>query len=200
VRAGVEAGTPDRVAMRQAVDAFLRAAGLDPESHRDLAQTAELVTRAWADEFLDGYRTRPAEVLAERIPVAQARHDELVVLANITFQSVCPHHLLPYGGVAHVAYVPGRHVVGFGQIVRLLDCLGHRLVLQEDLARQVADAMHADLGARGAAVLLEAEQTCLTLRGGRRAGAKATAEAYAGSMGSDPDLRQRFYAAIRGGR
>ena len=187
-------------ALQTAVRDFLVAAGLDPSENPELRHTPELVARAWAEEFLDGYRVRPSEVLAERMP-AKASRQGLVILLCLDFQSVCPHHLLPYRGVAHVAYLPGKHVVGFGQIARLLDCLGHRLVLQEDLARQVAQALQTELGAQGAAAVLEAEQACLSLRGGRRAGARVIAEAFVGAMDAEAELRQRFLAAIeRSGR
>jgi GTP cyclohydrolase I len=185
--------------MEAALKHFLVAAGLDPARHADLAQTAELTARAWAEEFLDGYRTDPRAILAARIKAPRGRGRELVVLADLDYQGVCPHHLLPYGGVAHVAYLPGAHVVGFGQIVKLLDCLSHRLVLQEHLARQIADALTDELGARGAGVLLEAEQACMALRGGRRRGSRAYAEAFTGALASDAELRERFVSAARRG-
>jgi len=184
--------------MESAVRAFLAAAGLDPARHPQLAQAPELVARAWSLEFLDGYRRQPREVLAERMSAPKGRR-ELVALTGLAFQSACPHHLLPYGGVAHIAYLPGAHVVGFGQVVQLLDCLSHRLILQEDLARQVADALFHELKARGAGVVLEAQQSCMTLRGGRRTGSKTVAEAFAGALSTDADLRQRFLCLARKG-
>jgi GTP cyclohydrolase IA len=98
--------------------------------------------------------------------------------------------------VAHVAYLPGERVVGFGQIVKLVDCLAHRLVLQEDLARGIADALVRHVGARGAACVLDAEQLCMTVRGSRRAGTRAHAEAFAGALARDSVARRRFEAAI----
>lgn len=189
--------TPSLPDMQEALRAFLAAAGLDPESNPELRQTPELAARAWVEEFLDGYQLTPSQVLAERMPVGASAAKELVILLRLDFQSVCPHHLLPYRGIAHVAYLPGACVVGFGQIARLLDCLGHRLVLQEDLARQVAQALVDELGAKGAAAVLEAEQACLTLRGGRRAEARVVVEAFAGAMDTDEELRRRFLAAIQ---
>ena len=109
----------------------------------------------------------------------------LVAVTGIDFHSVCPHHLLPSRGLAHVAYVPGGRVVGFGQLARLVDALAHRLVLEEDLARQVAEALMVHAGARGAACVLEAEQMCLSVRGERRPRARAHAQYFAGSHGRD---------------
>jgi GTP cyclohydrolase I len=184
--------------MQAAIRGFLVAAGLDPAANPELRQTPELAARAWAEEFLDGYRLRPSEVLAERMPSKGTLRRELVILLSLDYQSVCPHHLLPYRGLAHVAYLPGKHIIGFGQVARLLDCLGHRLVLQEDLAHQIAEALRTEIGARGSAAVLEAEPACLSLRGGRRALARVVAEAYVGAMDADAELRQRFLMAIRG--
>ena len=184
-------------AMQRAVSDFLVAAGLDPQEHEGLAMTPELVARAWAEEFIDGYMTDPREILAERMPAPKGKGGEMVALTGLDYQSACPHHLLPYGGVAHVAYLPGRHVIGFGQMVQLLDCLGHRLVLQEDLARAVSDALMEIVGARGVGVVLEAKQACLALRGGRRAGSTAIAEAWGGEFARSAELRERFLSSIR---
>ena len=124
---------------------------------------------------------------------------ELVAVTGIDFHSVCPHHLLPSRGLAHVAYVPGGRVVGFGQLARLVDALAHRLVLEEDLARQVAEALMVHAGARGAACVLEAEQMCLSVRGERRPRARAHAQCFAGVMAEDGALARRFLAAVARG-
>ena len=190
---------PRLEAMQRAVRDFLVAAGLDPQEHAGLAMAPELVARAWADEFLEGYRTDPRDLFAERIPAPKGKGAEMVALTGLAYQSACPHHLLPYGGTAHIAYVPGEHVVGFGQVVQLLDCLGHRLILQEDLARSISDTLMEAIGARGVGVVLEASQTCLALRGGKRSGSKAIAEAWSGTFTQSAELRQRLMAAIRTG-
>jgi len=155
----------------------------------DLRETPRRVAEAWAEDLLDGYARDPAEILAEKLPSAGR---DLVAVTGIDYHSVCPHHLLPSRGVAHVAYVPGGKVVGFGQLVKLVDALAHRLVLEEDLAREVADALVQHLGARGAACLLEAEQLCMTVRGEKRAGARAHAEAWAGVLAKDGPVKKRF--------
>lgn len=178
-----------------AVARFLDALGL-PASVRDAAELAETprrVAEAWLDDLLDGYGREPGEILAGATPSAGRG---LVTVTGIDFHSVCPHHLLPSRGIAHVAYLPGGRVVGFGQIVRLVDALAHRLVLEEDLARQIAEALVAHVGARGAACVLEAEQLCMTVRGEKRAGARAHAEAYAGALARDGAARRRFQAIV----
>jgi GTP cyclohydrolase I len=175
---------------------FLDALRLPPEVRgaADLELTPRRVAETWLEEIVDGYARDPAEVLAGAIP---SRGRDLVAVTGIDFHSVCPHHLLPSRGVAHVAYVPGGRVVGFGQIVRLVDALAHRLVLQEDLARQIADALVEHVGARGAACHLEAEQLCMTVRGVRRAGSRAHVDAYAGALARDGAARRRFEALVR---
>jgi GTP cyclohydrolase IA len=177
----------------EAVARFLDALGLPPEVRGapDLDLTPRRVAEAWLGDLVDGYAKDPAEILADALP-SDGR--DLVAVTGIDFHSVCPHHLLPSRGVAHVAYVPGGRVVGFGQIVRLVDALAHRLVLQEDLARRIADALVEHVGARGAACVLEAEQLCMTVRGERRSGARAHAEAYAGVLARDGAARRRFEA------
>jgi len=179
---------------------FLDALGLpaDVRGAADLEGTPRRVAETWLEELLDGYGREPAETLGGAIPSAGRG---LVTVTGIDFHSVCPHHLLPSRGVAHVAYLPGGRVVGFGQIVKLVDALAHRLVLEEDLAREIAEALVAHLGARGSACVLEAEQLCMTVRGERRAGARAHAEAYAGALARDGAARRRFQAIVaRAGR
>jgi GTP cyclohydrolase I len=163
-----------------AVARFLRAVVPAGDLARaDVRGTPRRVAEAFRDDLLDGYAMDPAEVLGDPM---QIPGKDLVALAGIDFHAVCPHHLLPYRGRACVAYVPGGRVVGFGVLARLVDCFAHRLVIQEVLARQVADALVDHLGARGAACVLDAEQMCLTVRGERRREARAHAQAFAGSM------------------
>jgi GTP cyclohydrolase I len=181
------------------VEEFLDALDL-PRAVRgggDLRGTPARVAEAWLEDLVDGYRSDPAEILADATPSPSR---ELVAVTGIDFHSVCPHHLLPSRGVAHVGYLPGGRVVGFGQIVKLVDALAHRLVLEEDLAGQVAEALVRHAGARGAACLLDAEQLCLTVRGARRPRARTHVEAYAGSMARDGAARRRFLAIARGER
>jgi len=171
------------------VPAHVRA---DPQLHG----TPERVAEAWLLDLLDGYREDPARILAETIP---APGPDLVAVTGIDFHSMCPHHLLPSRGLAHVAYVPRKKVVGFGQIARLVDCYAHRLVLEEDLAREVASALVTHLGARGAACVLDAEQACLSMRGERRRAARAHAQCFLGSL-REANLQKRFLDLAREGK
>ncbi len=167
--------------MKKAIAAFLDAAGLDPRDP-NLTQTPQRVTEAWVTEFLSGYQQTAAAALADRFPVSVPSDRELVIVSNLHFRSMCPHHLLPYSGTVHLAYVPGDEVVGFGRLSALVDVFAHRLILQEELARQVARALMSELGSRGAACIIEAEQTCFRLRGEEQHDAITHAEAYEGQL------------------
>lgn len=182
---------PSATGAARAISLFLDAMGLPPDvrGSEALALTPKRVADAWLGDLLDGYRRDPAAILGDAIP---ARKRDLVAVTGIDFHSVCPHHLLPSRGVAHVAYVPGDRIAGFGQLVQLVDALAHRFVLQEELARGVAEALMRHLGARGAACVLDAEQLCMTVRGGRRPHARAHTDAFLGVMARDARLQRRF--------
>lgn len=181
--------------MSSAVKDFLRAAGV-PLTDSNLDRTPERVAEAWANEFLDGYARTPEEALGELFPAPRGSSGELVVVTDLRFHSMCPHHLLPYEGRAHVAYVPGRQVVGFGRLGALLDCFAHRLILQEELARQVAGSLARVLGSPATACILEAKQQCLRLRGAQQQDAITHAEAYEGRLRRDGAMRRELWARL----
>jgi GTP cyclohydrolase I len=185
---------PDRAAMEKAVASFLIAAGLELDDP-NLTQTPRRVTEAWAGEFLDGYEASARDALGEQYPVSKKSDRELVVVTQLRFRSMCPHHMLPYSGRAHLAYVPGKRVVGFGRLAKLVDVFAHRLILQEELARQVARALMKELKSQGAACVLEAQQSCLRLRGGEQHDAVTHAEAYEGVL-REAALRAELWARI----
>ena len=189
---------PDRKAMAAAIAAFLEAAGLDLAG--DLVRTPGRVAKAWSEDFLDGYGCDPVAALGELHPAPDAG---LVCVTGLDFHSSCPHHLLPYRGLAHVAYLPcagaRAQVVGFSRLAELVDVLSHRLVLQETLARSIAETLQLGTGARGAGCVLEAEQVCLTCRAQSRSRARVTASAFTGTFSTDGSLSQRLYAAIAAG-
>jgi GTP cyclohydrolase I len=174
---------------------FLREVGADL-SDPELKETPQRVARAWLTELLDGYQQDPSEVLGKRMTVQKRSAREMVVMTGLRFHSVCPHHLLPWEGVAHIAYMPDQVVVGFGRLSSLLDCLGHRLVLQEALAQQVAAALFKLLPSRGAACVLEGSHDCLRLRGARQRNARSFTEAYEGAVRRDRQLRKELWTHI----
>lgn len=185
--------------MARGMRLFLEGCGVDLDDP-NVRETPRRVAKAWAEEFLDGYDLDPRQVLGDFYEERQPAADEMVVVTSIDFQSMCPHHLLPYRGVAHVAYLPAGKIVGFSRLARLVDAFAHRLILQETLAREVAEAIRRELDSAGAAVVLEAEQTCMTTRGERRSSARAFTEAFCGDFAERADLRERFVRRIGGSR
>jgi GTP cyclohydrolase I len=189
------AEAPDVARMERAIRDWLVACGLDP-AHADLQATPARVSRVWASEFLDGYAADPAEILGELV-VGEADPD-VVVVAGLRFHAMCPHHLFPYRGLAHVAYLPAGKLVGFGRLGRLVECFAHRLTLQERITNQIAEALMRHLGARGAGVVLEAEQMCLALPGDKHDTSAVTTSAFLGAAAERPDVRSRLFAAVQG--
>lgn len=185
----------DRVAkLSKAFEDFLRAIDKSPGTYRELMETPVRSAEMWVDELLDGYDWSPSDILDGGSPT-QAE-SSMVVVRNLFFHSTCPHHLLPYHGIAHVAYIPDGRIVGLSKLGRLVDCFAHRLILQEEICQLVAEALVEHLGAKGAACFLDAEQLCMVIRGVRKPGSRAVTAAYAGSMAADRDAKLEFLAAI----
>jgi GTP cyclohydrolase I len=184
--------------MARAIREFLVAAGIDV-GHSHLLGTPERVAKAWSDELLDGYDSDPAEILQESFDAEESQGDsasEIVLAKDIPFHGLCPHHLLPFQGEAHIGYIPGRKLAPFSGLARIVDCFAHRLEVQETITRQVAEALVTHLGAKGAAVVLESEQTCMTVRGVKRRGTRIVTTHFAGVFGTEADLRHDFLRLI----
>lgn len=195
--AATTSARPDREAMERAVAAFIQAAGLDPRD-ANLVDTPRRVAEVWSEEFIDGYARTPDSVLAEKFAAPAGSRGELVVVTQLRFHAMCPHHFLPYEGTAHIAYVPGKFVVGFGRLSALLDTFAHRMLLQEELARLVAASLAEELGSPATACVIEAKQLCLRLRGDKQRDAVTHAEAYEGKLRTDRGLRAELWARIGG--
>ncbi|CAB1367983.1 GTP cyclohydrolase I FolE [Denitratisoma oestradiolicum] len=185
-------GNFDPVAFEQAVIALLDACGIEPEAPH-MGRTAQRVRELWQKRLLGGYDLNPAEALGEGF--ADSRSD-MVVIRGIAVHGICPHHLVPFRGVAHVAYLPGGRLHGFGRIARMVDAIGHRFTYQEWMTRDIADALVSHGMARGAACLVEAEQLCLLLGEDRRGDERVVTQAYAGAFEQSESLRREFLAAI----
>jgi len=141
----------------------------------------------------------PAKILGE--PVLGESDPDVVIVSGLRFHSMCPHHLMPFRGVAHLAYIPAGKLAGFGRLADLVECFTKRLTLQERAAGQIAEALWQGLGARGAGCVLEAEQLCLALPGERHDESNVLTSAFVGEMQERPDLKARLLAAAhRGGK
>ena len=187
----------NREAISAAVAALLRAAGRDPTGDVDLKQTPERVAKLWIEEFLAGYAMDPAKILGE--PVLGESDPDVVIVSGLRFHSMCPHHLVPFRGVAHLAYIPAGKLAGFGRLADLVECFTKRLTLQERATGQIAEALWQGLGARGAGCVLEAEQLCLALPGERHDESHVLTSAFVGDMRERPDLKARLLAAAHQG-
>lgn len=177
----------------RAVRDLLLGLGVDPDADPELRGTPERVARAWRDELLAGYRVDPAAVLADALATEERG---MVLVTRVTYASVCPHHLLPSWGVAHVGYLPDGRIVGLGALVRLVEAFSRRLVLQEALGRQVAEALVTHLGARASGVALDAAHACLSTCGERQGGARVVTHAFAGGWRDDAAGRLEFLRAL----
>jgi len=181
----------DLDAAAAAIEQFLAALGHDVHSDPELHGTGRRVAEAFANELLAGYAMDPAAILAE---TTATRAKGLVVLCNVHTTAICPHHLLPAPGVAHVGYLPGERVVGLGALARLVDCHARRLVLQEDLGEAIVNSLVTHLGATAAGVIVRLHPTCVSARGSRQHAAEAVTTAYAGA--ADVDFRRELLAKL----
>jgi GTP cyclohydrolase I len=169
----------------------------DPDHGREgLKDTPSRVAKAYA-ELYAGYRQDPAQVLERTFPADG--YDQVVVLSGINFFSTCEHHLLPFFGVAHVAYLPGNRIVGLSKLARLVDCFSRRLQVQERLTQQVADAVQDCLAPKGVAVLFEGVHTCMVARGVQKQGATMKTCALKGVFRDDAMARAEVFSMFNGG-
>jgi GTP cyclohydrolase I len=185
-------GDFDPAAFERAVTDLLRACGISPATVHT-GKTARRVRELWQRRLLGGYELDPAEALGEGFADHRA---DMVVVRGIAVHGVCPHHLVPFRGLAHVAYLPGGRLHGFGRIARMVDAIGHRFTYQEWMTRDIAEAMVSHGMARGAACIVEAEQLCLLLGEDRRGDERVVTQAYAGEFERSHELRGEFLRAV----
>ncbi len=173
---------------------FMRALGLDPgdPTRPDLARTPRRLAEAYAELLT------PAEFDLTTFDNSE-EYDELVLVRDIPVQSLCEHHLLPFVGRAHVAYLPARRIVGLSKLARLVDHYARRAQTQERLTTQVAAGLEERLAPRGVGVVIEAEHTCMTLRGARAPGARTTTSSLLGHLRTDPSARAELMSLVRPG-
>jgi GTP cyclohydrolase I len=181
----VDAAKFDLDAAEQAARDLLRAIGADLD-YPGLSETPRRVAASFAE------LTTPAEFGATLF--RNEGYDELVVVRDISFQTLCMHHLLPFHGVAHVAYLPGECIIGLSKLARVVDMFARGLQVQERLTKQIANWLEATLEPKGVGVVLEAEHLCMSLRGVQKPGARTVTSALHGLVRNDPRTRQEFLA------
>ena len=187
-------GGADRPRIEKAVREILLAIGEDPEREA-LLETPRRVADAYARLF-SGLHQDPARHLA--VSFSEEARD-VVLMRDVPLLSFCEHHLLPMVGKAHVAYLPAGRVIGFSEIVRLVEGYAGRPQIQERITAQVADALHEGLGSRGSLVVVEATHTCMWATGAGRAGTTAVTSAARGVYEEDAGLRAEVLALVRRG-
>jgi GTP cyclohydrolase I len=188
-------GGVDRARIEAAVREILLAVGEDPD-REGLRETPARVARMYAEIF-DGLHADPREHLRKKFT---QKYDEVVLERNIRFASCCEHHLMPFFGVAHIAYLPKGKIVGLSKLARVVDALARRPQVQERMTEQLADLLTGELEPRGVAVILEATHTCMTVRGVRKPDALCTTSAMRGSFRENPATRAELMALIYGPR
>ena len=187
----VDAKDVDVERIERAVREILSAVGEDPQ-REGLLETPRRVAKMYAEMF-SGLRSDPARHLQVLFPEA---YDEMVLVRDIPFASMCEHHLLPFTGVAHVAYIPNGHVTGLSKLARVVDEVARRPQVQERLTHTVADLLETELGTAGAAVVIEAEHSCMSIRGVRKPGSSTTTSAMRGAFRSNASSRAEVLALI----
>ncbi len=181
--------------IEESVKNILAAIGENPK-RQGLRNTPSRVARAYT-ELLDGYRTDPIELLNGAI--FNVEYDEMVIVRDIEFYSLCEHHMLPFIGRAHVAYLPNGQVIGLSKIPRIVDMFARRLQVQERMTRQIADLIQEMLKPHGVAVVVEALHLCSMMRGVKKHDARMTTSAMLGAFRSSLATRQEFLDNISRG-
>ncbi len=179
-------------AAQRIVRDLLIAIGEDPD-REGLRETPRRIASMY-QELFEGLRQDPVAVLSVGF---EEGHDEMVILREIPFYSMCEHHFMPFHGEAHVGYLPDGRIVGLSKIARAVDIFARRPQVQERLTGQIADCIEQVLGAKGVGVVIEAEHLCMTARGVRKPGSKMVTSAMRGRFRTDQNTRQEFLGLIR---
>ncbi len=182
-------GAVDLARASAAVEELLLALGQDL-TREELQRTPHRVARAFQEMLT------PSPFDATKFPNSEG-YDELVVVRDIAFSSLCEHHLLPFVGVAHVAYLPGTHIVGLSKLARVVEHTARGLQVQERLTQHVSDWLQRELQPKGVGVVIEAEHLCMSLRGVQKAGTRTITSALHGLIRDDARTRQEFLELAR---
>ncbi|MHB1987373.1 MAG: GTP cyclohydrolase I FolE [Acidimicrobiales bacterium] len=187
----------DRARVERAVSELLAAIGEDP-SRDGIVATPVRVANMYEELFGDAAQS-PDRFLTVTFA---AEHDEMVMVRDIAFASLCEHHLVPFLGKAHVAYIPSSEgrITGLSKLARVVDGYARRLQVQERMTSQIADAIERALNPRGVLVVIEAEHLCMSMRGIRKPGTSTVTSAVRGLFRRDPATRAEAMAFVRGGR
>lgn len=182
----------DQEKIKQAVRLLLEGIGEDPD-REGLSETPDRIARMY-EEIYGGAGERVEEHLSKTF---HAENNEIVIEKDITFYSTCEHHMLPFYGKAHIAYVPDGKVVGLSKLARTVDVFAKRLQIQEQLTTQIADALMESLCPKGVIVMLEAEHMCMTMRGIKKPGSQTVTIVKRGIFQKDETLTNLFFQMVK---
>ncbi|TKJ30865.1 MAG: GTP cyclohydrolase I FolE [Chloroflexi bacterium B3_Chlor] len=182
----------DQDRITKAVEEIIAAIGENP-GREGLVNTPSRIAELYAEVF-SGLDQDPREILA--VGFEEEEHEEMVVLKDIPFYSMCEHHFLPFHGLAHVGYIPAGRLVGISKLARVVEVLARRPQLQERLTGEIADTIMEALNARGVGVVIEAEHLCMTMRGIRKPGSRLVTSANRGIFRSYPATRAEFFSIL----
>lgn len=185
----------DHIRIQRAVREILAAVGENPD-REGLLDTPARVARMYAEIFA-GLKVDPAVYLQRTFT---QKHDEMVLVKDMEFSSCCEHHLLPFVGKAHIAYLPNGRVVGLSKLARVVDAVARRPQVQERMTEEIADLIAAHLKPRGVAVIVEASHSCMTIRGVRKPTAMTITSSMRGGFLDDPMTRNEVMSLVFGGR
>lgn len=185
---------PSREEAENAVRTLIRWAGDNPE-REGLMDTPSRVVRSY-EEFFAGYRENAADMLARTFEEVEG-YSDLVLLRNIRIESYCEHHIVPILGVAHIAYLPDRRVVGISKLARVIDIFSKRMQTQETMTAQIADTIQSVLQPRGVALLVDAAHQCMTTRGVHKPDVSMITTRFTGVFDEDEALRNRFLSQVK---
>jgi GTP cyclohydrolase IA len=188
---------PSRAEAEAAVRTLLAWAGDDPD-REGLKDTPKRVVSAY-EEYFSGYDADPVDALSRTFEDVGG-YDDMVMLRDIRVESHCEHHIAPFVGVAHIAYLPQRRVVGLSKLARAVEIFAKRLQTQETLTAQVADAIEQSLAPRGVAILIEAEHQCMSTRGIHKPGVSTITTRFTGVFEQDASYRDRFLQMVHAAR
>jgi GTP cyclohydrolase I len=185
----------DRARIRAAVREILFAIGEDPD-REGIRETPDRVARMY-EELFSGLHQDPCDILQKKFT---QKYDEIVLEKDIAFESMCEHHLLPFLGRAHVAYLPNGRIVGLSKLARVVEVFSRRPQVQERMTEELADLLMRELAPRGVAVILEASHTCMTIRGIRKAASVCVTSAMRGAFKEKQTTRAELMSLIYGSR
>jgi GTP cyclohydrolase IA len=192
-RISKESRRMDRDRIEQAVKDIIIGVGEDP-GRPGLVKTPGRVRRAY-EELLSGYGTDPRKVVNGAL--YEVEHDDMVVVSDVEFYSLCEHHMLPFFGFAYIAYVPNGKVIGLSKIPRLVEVFAHRLQLQERMTSQIADCILETIAPQGVAVVTSGQHLCSMMRGVKKSETRLVSSCLRGVFENNEALQQRFFSQIR---